>query len=118
MRAPVDYRADDLFGAAAARMSVLKASSFISSPSWKSIARLVLPSRLELKSPLGSLSEAPLAKVSFTTLLYVSPVQIIPSLDQTRTPLHFHSSTTAAPLGGRRQHEQVKTGRQEQDERE
>src|ERR1700738_5256852 len=74
-----DYRADDLFRAAAARMSVLKAPSSISSPSWISIARLTLPSRLELNSPLGSLSEAPLAKVSLTTLLYVSPVQMIPS---------------------------------------
>src|SRR5439155_10243065 len=74
-----DYRADDLFRAAAARMSVLKASSSISSPSWRSIARLALPSRLELNSPEGSLSEAPLEKVSFTTLLYVSPVQISPS---------------------------------------
>jgi len=73
-----DYRADDLFRAAAARMSVLKASSSISSPSWKSIARLTLPSRLELNSLEGSLSEAPLKKVSFTTLLYVSPVQIPP----------------------------------------
>src|SRR3954454_24138331 len=76
-------------------MSVLKASSSISSPSWKSIARLTLPSRLALNSPEGSLSEAPLAKVSFTTLLYVSPVQISPSWDQTGTPLHFHSSTAS-----------------------
>src|SRR5258706_15966445 len=97
-----DYRADDLFRAAAARMSVLKASSSISSPSWKSIARLALPSRLELNSPEGSLSEAPLRKVSFTTLLYVSPVQISPSCDHTGTPaiafdgfLHFTSSTTS-----------------------
>src|SRR5258706_13895924 len=83
-------------------MSVLKASSSISSPSWKSIARLALPSRLELNSPEGSLSEAPLRKVSFTTLLYVSPVQISPSCDHTGTPniafdgfLHFTSSTTS-----------------------
>src|SRR6202171_2063203 len=76
-------------------MSVLKASSSISSPSWISIARLVLPSRLELKSPLGSLSEAPLAKVSFTALLYVSPGQIIPSSYQTGPPLPLHSSTTS-----------------------
>src|SRR6202165_4981403 len=76
-------------------MSVLKASSSISSPSRRSIARLALPSRLELNSPEGSLSEAPLKKVSFTTLLYVSPVQICPSCDQTGTPLHFHSSTTS-----------------------
>jgi hypothetical protein len=31
-----------------------------------------LPSRLELNSPEGSLRKARLAKVSFTTLLYVS----------------------------------------------
>src|SRR3954451_20014927 len=59
------------------------------------MARLVLPSRLELNRPEGSSSEAPLAKVSFTTLLYVSPVQISPSSDHTGTPLHFHSSTTS-----------------------
>src|ERR1700674_2512290 len=76
-------------------MSVLKASSSISSPSWKSIARLTLPSRLELNSPEGSLSEAPLEKVSFTTLLDVPPGQIRPSRDQTETPLHFQSSTTS-----------------------
>src|ERR1700687_4378517 len=88
-RAGFDYRADDLFRAAAARMSVLKAFSSISSPSCKSIARLTLPSRLELNIPEGSLSEAPLANVSFTTLLYVSPVQISPSCDQTGTHLHL-----------------------------
>src|SRR4029434_4792853 len=59
------------------------------------MARLVLPSRLELKRPEGSSSEAPLAKVIFTTLLYVSPVHIIPACDHTGTPLHFHSSTTS-----------------------
>src|SRR2546421_3476626 len=59
------------------------------------MARLVLPSRLELKRPEGSSNEAPLAKVIFTTFLYVSPVQMIPSCDQTGTPLHFHSSTTS-----------------------
>src|SRR6516225_9656239 len=58
------------------------------------MARRVLPSRLELNRPEGSFSEAPLAKVTFTTLLYVSPVQIIPSWYHTGTPLHFHSSTT------------------------
>src|SRR2546423_1208705 len=58
-----------------------------------SIARRVLPSRLELNRPDGSFSAAPLAKVIFTTFLYVSPVQMIPSWDQTGT-LHFHSSTT------------------------
>src|SRR5215207_6091450 len=34
--------------------------------------------RRELNSPEGSFSEAPLKNVSFTTLLYVSPVQIGP----------------------------------------
>src|SRR5439155_25437533 len=81
-------------------MRVAKAFSSISSSSWKSIARRVLPSRLELKSPDGSFSDAPLKNVSFTTLLYVSPVQMPPSCDHTGTPgevgfLHFHSSTTS-----------------------
>src|SRR5688572_31498605 len=64
-----------------------------------SIARRVLPSRLELKRPDGSGSVAPLAKVSFTAFLYVSPVQTMPSCDQTGTPaiafdgfFHFRSS--------------------------
>src|SRR5437762_4017222 len=65
------------------------------------MARLVLPSRLELKRPEGSFNEAPLAKVIFTTFLYVSPVQIIPACDHTGTPpgfvglTHFNSSTTS-----------------------
>lgn len=37
------------------------------------MARLVLPSRLELKRPEGSSNEALLAKVILTTFLYVSP---------------------------------------------
>ena len=52
--------------ATAARMSALNASASTSSPSWISIARLTLPSRLELKSLAGSFNEAPLAKISFT----------------------------------------------------
>src|ERR1700722_9644107 len=60
-----------------------------------SIARRVEPSRLELKRGEGSSSAAPLAKVSFTTALYVSPVQRIPPCDQTGTPRHFHSSTAS-----------------------
>src|SRR5262245_50419164 len=76
-------------------MSAFNAFSSISSPSWKSMARLVPPSRLALNRPVGSFNEAPLAKVIFTTFLYVSPVQIIPVCDQTGTPLHFHSSTTS-----------------------
>src|SRR5262249_44686081 len=83
-------------------MSAFNAFSLILSPSWKSMARLVLPSRLELKRPEGSSNAAPLAKVSFTTALYVSPVQMIPSCSHTGTPsiefegfLHFTSSTTS-----------------------
>src|SRR6266511_1225838 len=51
-----------MFSATAARMSAFNASSSIVSPSWKSMAHLTLPSRLELKSPLGSSSEARLGK--------------------------------------------------------
>src|SRR5204863_7609679 len=69
-------------------------------PSWISIARRTLPSRLELKRRAGSFRDAPLAKVSFTTLLYDSPVQMMPSWDHTGVPglvgfTHFHSSTTS-----------------------
>src|SRR6185436_8535459 len=76
-------------------MSVLKAGASTVSPSWMSIARRVFPSRLELKRRAGSLSDAPLAKVSFTTFLLDSPVQRMPSCDQTGVPIHFHSSTTS-----------------------
>src|SRR5262249_28832518 len=64
-----------------------------------SIALRVLPSRLELKRRDGSGRLAPRANVSFTTFLYVSPVQTIPLCDQTGTPaillegfFHFRSS--------------------------
>src|ERR1700736_3674875 len=57
-----------------------------------SIALRVLPSRLELKSRDGSGVLAPRANVSFTTFVYVSPVQTIPWCDQTGVPIHFHSS--------------------------
>src|SRR6267142_170720 len=60
-----------------------------------SIARRVFPSRLELKRRAGSFRDAPLAKVSFTTFLYDSPVQMMPSCDQIGVPIHFHSSTTS-----------------------
>src|SRR2546422_7810053 len=76
-------------------MRAFRASSSSLSPSWKSMARLALPSRLELKRPEGSFREAPLTKVIFTTFLYVSPVQISPLCDQTGVPLHFHSSATS-----------------------
>src|ERR1017187_8138197 len=92
----VDYfLALDSFRVTAARTRVFNASSSIFSPSWKSMARLVFPSRLELKRPEGFFRAAPLAKVIFTTFLYVSPVQINPSCENTGTPLHFHSSTTS-----------------------
>jgi hypothetical protein len=83
--------------ATAARMSCWKAASLIFSPSRRSIARRVFPSRLELKRFFGSLMEAPRGKVSFTTCLYDSPVQTMPSWDQTGIPgdfgfSHFHSS--------------------------
>ena len=67
------------FAATAPRIKALKAVTLSLSPSRMSIARRVLPSRLELNSFLGSSSEAPRAKVSFTTCLYVSPVQTMPS---------------------------------------
>src|SRR5712692_6544500 len=81
-------------------MSALNAPASTFSPSWMSIARLVFPSRLELKSLAGSFNEAPLANVSFTTDLYVSPVQMIPSCDHVGVPgfvdfTHFTSSTTS-----------------------
>src|SRR5450755_4199519 len=60
-----------------------------------SMARLTFPSRLELKSLVGSFNEAPLWKVSFTTDLYDSPVQMPPSCSHTGVPIHFHSSTTS-----------------------
>src|SRR6267143_3223314 len=85
-RTGADVFSAAVFSATAARMSTRSAFSSILSPSWKSMARLVLPSRLELKRPRGSLSEAPLAKVIFTTFLYVSPVQMIPACDHTGTP--------------------------------
>src|SRR5436853_293123 len=91
----------ELLSATAWRTSALNADSSTSSPSWMSIARRTLPSRLELKRRAGSFRDAPLANVSFTTLLYDSPVQMMPSCDQTGVPgfvglTHFHSSTTAA----------------------
>src|SRR5258706_6485980 len=67
----------------------------MSSPSWMSIARRTFPSRLELKRWAGFFRDAPLAKVSFTAFLEDSPVQMMPSCDQTGVPIHFHSSTTS-----------------------
>src|SRR5207248_2913760 len=90
----------DVLRAIAARISALNAAASTFSPSWMSIARLVFPSRLALKSFAGSFNEAPLANVSLTTDLYVSPVQMIPSWDHVGVPglvflTHFTSSTTS-----------------------
>src|SRR6185295_10950297 len=60
-----------------------------------SMARRTFPSRLELNSVAGSSRAAPWKNVSFTTDLYVSPVQIPPSCDHTGVPIHFHSSRTS-----------------------
>ena len=62
-------RAVDSFRATAARTSAFNAAPLILSPSWKSMARRVLPSRLALKRCAGSSRAAPLAKVIFRTLL-------------------------------------------------
>lgn len=65
----MNHRDEGSFKSTAARMRVTKAFSSISSSSRTSIARRVLPSRLELNSPDGSSSRAPLKNVSLTTLL-------------------------------------------------
>src|SRR3954466_10524372 len=88
----------ELLRAIAWRTSVLNADALTSSPSRMSIARRVFPSRLELKRPAGSFNDAPLAKVSLTRFLYDSPVQMMPSCDQTGVPIHFHSSTTSGSV--------------------
>ena len=51
---------------------------------------------LELKRRAGSFRDAPFEKVSFTTFLSDSPVQMMPSCDQIGVPIHFHSSTTSS----------------------
>ncbi len=58
------FRADcaETFSATAARMSAFNAFSSILSPSWKSMARRVLPSRLELKRPDGSVQRGALGE--------------------------------------------------------
>jgi len=68
-RTTQDHRPEALFSPTAARTSAMKASPSNASPSRRSIARLVFPSRLALNKPEGSNSEAPLANVSFTTPL-------------------------------------------------
>jgi MFS transporter, MHS family, proline/betaine transporter len=54
------------FARTAARISAFSAGAFTFAPSRKSIARRTLPSRLALKRPFGSSSEAPLGNVSLT----------------------------------------------------
>jgi hypothetical protein len=56
----------DRFWATAARMRSCRAVSLTASPSWRSMARVALASRPALNRPAGSLSEAPLKKLSFT----------------------------------------------------
>ena len=83
--------------ATAARMSCLKATTLIFSPSRMSIARRTFPSRLELKSFFGSSMEAPRAKVSFTTCLYDSPCRRCRHGTRPESRIrgftHFHSSS-------------------------
>src|SRR2546428_12332861 len=87
-------------------MSAFNADALMASPSWKSMARTVLLSRRVLNSPFGSLSWAPFGNVSLTAFLRASPMQTMPSWDQTGTPsgregfFHFTSSITpgSAPL--------------------
>ena len=52
----------DVFRATAARMSVFSAFSLIFSPSWKSMARLTFPSRLELNEARRILEGRPLGE--------------------------------------------------------
>src|SRR5580658_673741 len=76
----------------AARTRFFSARSLILSPSKRSIARHLFPSRPALKSFSGSARLAPLEKVSFTLSLCALPTAIIPSRDHTGLPIHFHSS--------------------------
>ena len=90
--------------ATAAATSFWKADLSILSPSKKSIARRVPAARLALNRPPGSATAAPLANVSLTLSLYVSPVQIMPLCDQAITPsgldgfCHLTSSTISGPV--------------------
>src|SRR6476646_4018286 len=73
-------------------MRFFRARSLILSPSKRSMARHLLPSRPALKSLSGSGRLAPLEKVIFTLSLCALPTAIIPSRDHTGLPIHFHSS--------------------------
>src|SRR5277367_1744528 len=76
----------------AARTSSFSPGLLSLSPSKRSIARHVPPSRPALKSLSGSGRRAPFEKVSFTLSLWALPTAIIPSRDHTGLPIHFHSS--------------------------
>src|SRR5437899_3683865 len=81
-------------------ISAFRADALMASPSWKSMARTDLLSKRVLKSPFGSFSWAPFGNVSRTAFLRASPMQTMPSWDQTGTPsgregfFHFTSSIT------------------------
>src|SRR5579859_5549352 len=64
-------------------MSAFRADASMASPSWKSMARTDLLSRRVLKSPFGSFNWAPFGNVSLTAFLRLSPMQTMPSWDQT-----------------------------------
>src|SRR5436190_20767561 len=100
------HRCQLRFRRAPSTMSAFNADALIASPSWKSMARTDLLSRRVLNRPFGSFSWAPFGNVSLTAFLRVSPMQTMPSWDQTGTPsgregfFHFTSSITpgSAPL--------------------
>src|SRR5207248_8932307 len=78
-------------------MSALRAGALMASPSCKSMARTVLLSKRVLKSPFGSFSWAPFGNVSLTAFLRVSPMQTMPSWDQTATRSEEHTSELQSP---------------------
>src|SRR5204863_7577862 len=81
-------------------MSAFNADALMASPSWKSMARTVLLSRRVLNSPFGSLSWAPFGNVNLTAFLRTSPMQTMPSWDQTAPPRGGRVSSTS-PLRSR-----------------
>jgi len=93
-------RTFDTFSLTASRINAANAASLTTSSSRTSMARVVLLSSLALKSFFGSAIRAPLGKVNLTEFLSASPMQTIPSRDQTGTPagllgfFHFTSSST------------------------
>src|SRR3569833_3169591 len=71
----------DVLRTTAARMIALNAPASTSSPSWMSIARLVFPSRLELKSKTKTNNTTPKTKKKNTKTKKNTPEQKIPSWD-------------------------------------